>query len=211
MWMPALLAMAARDDWAVIPLVKSNCNPGVWLGKGYANTPQDLISRCHAWYQWAVGQAKALHPDVTLMTGCCGGLPASGDQTTTDERRGFSSLGTAMKSFSTSVILMPDNDGVSKQPVDCLLARGATMRTCTTSWPAARFGFTDGLAKLAKARGFGFLKTRGWFCYQRQCPMVVSHTIVYRDLGHITQSYALALSAVFRSTFRSCILDVCPR
>jgi hypothetical protein len=41
--------------------------------------------------------------------------------------------------------------------------------------------------------------------------MVVGKTIVYRDLGHITQSYALALSAVFRSTFRSCILDVCPR
>jgi hypothetical protein len=116
-----------------------------------------------------------------------------------------------MKRFSTSVVLMADNEGVSKQPADCLLARGATMRTCTTKWPAARFAFNDGLAKLAKARGFGLLKTRGWFCYQRQCPMVVSNTIVYRDRGHITQTYALALSAVFRSTFRSCILDVCPR
>ena len=158
MWMPTLLAMAQRDDWAVIPLVKSACTPGEWLGKGYAGTPQDDISRCHAWYQWAVGQAKALHPDVTLMTGCCGGLPASGDSTTADERRGFSALGTAMKRFSTSVVLVADNDGVSKQPADCLLARGATMRTCTTKWPAARFGFIDGLAKLAKARGFGLLR-----------------------------------------------------
>ena len=61
-----------------------------------------------------------------------------------------------MKRFSTSVVLVADNDGVSKQPADCLLARGATMRTCTTKWPAARFAFIDGLAKLAKTRGFGF-------------------------------------------------------
>jgi hypothetical protein len=153
-----------------------------------------------------------IYPDVTVMTGCCGGIAAYAKAFIADEkRRGFSSLGTGTKRFSTSVVLMADNDGVSKQPVDCLLARGATMRTCTTRWPAMRFAFINGLAKLAKAGGFGFLKTRGWFCYQRQCPMDVGKAIVYRDLGHITQTYALALSAVFRSTFRSCILDVCPR
>ena len=126
------------------------------------------------------------------MTGCCGGIPAygAGPRLIADEKRGFSALGTAMKRFSTSVVLVADNDGVSKQPADCLLARGATMRTCTTKWPAAHFAFNDGLAKLAKTRGFGFLKTRGWFCYQRQCPMVVGNTIVYRDTGHITQTYA---------------------
>jgi hypothetical protein len=211
MLMPTLLAMAERDDWTLIPLVKSNCNPGVWLGKGFNNTPQDLIDRCHAWYQWAVGQAKTLRPDVTLMTGCCGGVPAYAKRLIADEKRGFSALGTAMKPFSKSVVLVADNDGVSKQPVDCLLAQGATMRTCTTKWPVARFAFNNGLAKLAKARRFGFLNVRGWFCYQRECPMVVGNTIVYRDTGHITATYALALTAAFRSAFRSCILDACPR
>src|SRR5437588_2447267 len=127
------------------------------------------------------------------MTGCCGGIGSYGARLipgslVPDEKRGFSSLATAMKRFSTSVILMADNDGVNKQPVDCLLARGATMKTCTTRWPAARLAFNDGLAKLAKTGRFGLMKTRGWFCYQRQCPTVVGHTIVYRDLGHITQT-----------------------
>jgi hypothetical protein len=116
-----------------------------------------------------------------------------------------------MKRFSTSVILVSDNDGISKQPVDCLLRPNATMRTCTTKWPVSQFAFIDSLAKLAKERRFGFLKTRGWFCYQRQCPMVVSRIIVYRDRGHITKTYATALTSVFRSSFRHCILDACPR
>ena len=67
MWMPTILQWLKRDDWAVIPLVKSDCNPGVWIGKGFAVHTQDAIERCHAWYRWAVGQAKALHPDVTLI------------------------------------------------------------------------------------------------------------------------------------------------
>jgi peptidoglycan/LPS O-acetylase OafA/YrhL len=208
MWMPTVLAMAKRDGWVVVPLVKSRCNPAVWIGKGYPQTTGAVIRYCHAWYQWAVGQAKTLHPTVTLMAGCCGGASGS---TATAERRGFSSLAKTMKRFSTSVILVADNDGIAKQPVDCLLARHATMRTCTTKWTADHFGFTNGLAKLATTNGFGFLKTRGWFCYQFECPMVVGRRIVYRDTGHITKTYALALTAAFRSTFRRCILDACPR
>jgi peptidoglycan/LPS O-acetylase OafA/YrhL len=208
MWMPTLLTMAQRDGWVVIPFIKSGCNPAIWLDKGYPNTPSPLIGYCHAWYKWAVGKAKALHPDITLMAGCCGGAAGS---TASRERHGFSSLAKAMKRFSMSVILVSDNDGVKKQPVDCLLAPHATMRTCTTKWPAARFAFNNSLAKLAKKRGFQFLKTRGWFCYQSECPMVVAKRIVYRDFGHITKTYALALGGAFRSSFRHCILDACPR
>jgi len=116
-----------------------------------------------------------------------------------------------MKPFSTSVVVVADDDGITKNPVDCLLARNATMRTCTTTQPASVFAFNDALAKRAKTYKFGFLKTRGWFCYQYQCPMVVARTIVYRDTGHITKTYALKLSAVFRTAFRHCILDTCPR
>jgi peptidoglycan/LPS O-acetylase OafA/YrhL len=208
MWMPTLLAMAKRDGWTVIPLVKSGCNPAMWLGRGYPGTPGALIRYCHTWYKWAVGQARALHPNVTLMAGCCGG--AAG-RTATDERRGYSSLAKSMKRSSMSVVLVSDNDGIDKQPVDCLLARHATMRKCTTKWPASHFAFINSLAKVARTGGFEFLKTRGWFCYQYECPMVVAKRIVYRDRGHITKTYAVALTGAFRSAFRRCILDTCPR
>jgi hypothetical protein len=208
MWMPTLLAMAERDGWVIIPLVKSGCNPAMWLGDGYPGTPGALVRACHAWYKWATAQGQGLHPTVTLMAGCCGGAAGS---TASEERSGYASLAKKMKRFSTSVVLVSDDDGISKQPVDCLLARHATMKTCTPRLPATRFAFINSLAKLAKARRFGFLKTRGWFCYQRQCPMVVRRLIVYRDQGHMTKTYAVALTGVFRNSFRHCILDACPR
>jgi peptidoglycan/LPS O-acetylase OafA/YrhL len=208
MWMPTLLKMADRDGWDIIPLVKSRCTTAVWLGNGYSGTPGAVIRACHAWFKWATAQGEALHPTITLMAGCCGGADGSVAKA---ERSGYASLAKKMKRVSTSVVLVSDNAGISKQPVDCLLRRTATMRTCTTKWSASHFAFLDSLAKLAKARRFGFLKTRGWFCYQRECPTVVRRMIVYRDLGHITKTYAEALSGVFRNSFRHCILDACPR
>ena len=208
MWMPAILAMAERDGWAVVPLVKSRCVPSSWLGKGYPGTPAATLRQCHAWYKWAVLKAKALHPDVTLLTGCCGSAP---DETGEATKRGFVSLAKSMKPVSKSVVAIADNEGVNREPTDCLLARKATMRTCTSVWPEFRFALNDSLPAAAKAGGFGFLKTRGWFCFQRECPMVVGGTIVYRDKDHITMAYALKLAAVFRDSFRRCVLDTCPQ
>jgi hypothetical protein len=85
------------------------------------------------------------------------------------------------------------------------------MRTCTTKQTPENLAFNNHLAKLAKSARFGFMKTRGWFCYQGECPIVVANTIVYRDKGHITQTYAVKLTGAFRAAFRRCILDVCPR
>lgn len=208
MWMPTILTMAKQDGWVVIPLVKSGCNPSAWLGKGYSGTPQATLRQCHAWYSWASRKAKSLRPDVTLMAGCCGGA----DGTTADDtKRAFSSLTNNMKRVSKSVVLIEDDDGLDQQPVDCLLARNATMKTCTTTRNDARFALNDDLAVLSTTKGFGFLNTRGWFCFDYQCPMVVGRTIVYRDKNHITVPYALQLAAPFRAAFRRCILDACPR
>jgi peptidoglycan/LPS O-acetylase OafA/YrhL len=208
MWMPTLLNIADQDGWTLIPLVKSGCHPNTWTGPGYQNMPRSLVNACHAWYQWILRQAKALHPDVTLIAACCPNPVPSGDATSLIH--GFTALAKVAKGFSKTVIVVADDDGVTKQPVDCLLAAHATMKTCTTTVPANVLAYNDTLAALAKANHYGFLKTRGWFCYQNQCPMVVANTIVYRDTGHITKSYALALTPPFRAAFRHCIFDSCP-
>ena len=195
MWMPTILSMAQLDGWVVLPLIKSGCEPDKWFDRAHA--------KCGAWYRWAVGQAKALHPNVTLIGGCCGG----GTGTSAEAyENGLTSLASTMERFSKSgVVVVADDVGVSQQPVDCLLARHATMRRCTTRWTEERFYVNDDMAALAKRHGFDFLDTRGWFCFEDQCPMVVGRTIVYRDTGHITKPYALELAEPFRAAFREAI------
>jgi hypothetical protein len=191
MWMPAILSMAQRDHWNVVPLSKSACLPREWYdGKQFGE--------CHAWYQWMLRQVKALHPDVILTSGCCGFFDESMGQA---QQRSYLSLAAATRRYTKHFVIIGDNVGVDRQPVDCLLASQATMQSCTTVWPDYRFYGNQSLDVLAGKHRVGYIDTSGWFCWQDACPMVVGNTIVYIDTGHITDQYAENLSAPFRAAF----------
>lgn len=198
-WMPAILAMADRDGWLVIPLVNgSGCASSAWLS--YPSRPW-----CPAWYRWAVNQAKALHPDVTLIAGEWGS-----DTPVPSAARGATALITSAKSFSRSVVVVGVPPLQAKQPVDCLLARGSTTKTCTTILNNSVASTNDvTVAAFAKKKGVGFMHPLGWFCArpssagsQYWCPLIINHTITRRDTGHITATYVKELAAPFRGSFR---------
>jgi peptidoglycan/LPS O-acetylase OafA/YrhL len=208
MWMPAILAMAKADAWNVIPLIRKGCNVPEWTGNGYSFDPAADIAPCHAWYSWALKQAQLLRPDVVLISGCCSG--ASGSIAATMSQT-YAATAAALRPFARNVTVIEDQEQTEMQPVDCLLAAGATLRSCMTTQTSGGLAFNNGLAQLAKAKHFGFLKTRGWFCYQNQCPMVVGTTVVYRDTSHLTVAYVQRLTGPFRLAFRQCIFSTCPR
>ena len=58
----------------------------------------------------------------------------------------------------------------------------------------------DVQAEMAAAAGVRFLNVRSWFCYDNTCPSVVGNRIVYADVGHISNTYALHLAPLLVST-----------
>jgi peptidoglycan/LPS O-acetylase OafA/YrhL len=195
-WMPTILQMAEQDGWAVLPIVKSACTPHTWLR--FPQKPE-----CPGWYKWAIGQVEVLHPDVTLIAGSW-----APDNVPDEAVKTIASLTSSVKRFSKSVIVVGDPPKQSRQPVDCLLARNATMKTCTTTVTKVQLRGDTKVAAIAKNRHIGFVDTRGWFCARLsaskplRCPLVVNRTITRRDLGHITVTYGLELAAPFRGAFR---------
>jgi hypothetical protein len=195
MWMPSVIATANAERWDVMPLSKSACTPQQWLDAQH-------WAECHAWYLWAVREVKQLHPDVLLVSGCCGGY---GLDLADSVKHAYLTLAGSLKHFVKHIVLIGDNVGVGEQPVDCLLRRHATMSTCTSVFPDDRFYLDEDLATLSKLHGLGFIDTSGWFCYDDHCPMVVGNTIVYIDTGHITEQYAQALAGPFRAAFDAAV------
>jgi len=189
MWLPAVLTL---PGWTVVPLAKTACTPDKWRTSG----------ECGDWYRWMVRQAKHLHPHVVLISGAYGGDTGGTARAALD---GITGLGGDLSRTAKHVIVIADDDGISQQPVDCLLRSDANMQTCTTSWTQDQFQANDTLAQHATEIGLGFIHTRGWFCSGYECPMVVGHTIVYRDTGHITTTYAAELAPVFRRAFAAAI------
>ncbi len=202
MWVPTILDMAQRDGWVVLPIVKSSCTPGSWIH--YPKAPQ-----CNAWYRWATGQAKGLRPDVTLVAGDWN------PETPVDTAvKVIGTLTTTMKRFSRSVIVLGDPPGQRRQPVDCLLASGATMKTCTTRVTKDQLNGDMRIAANARKHRIGFMNSRGWFCARTSaklleylCPLVINRTITHRDRDHISKTYGLQLAGPFRGAFRRALFQ----
>ena len=193
MWMPTILAMAQRDSWAVVPLVKVRCVPRSWPGS----------DECGAWYRWAKQQAQALHPDVTLIVGS-----RAGTHDPLDAIKPIATLSRSMRRFSASVIVVGDEPDQTRDPVDCLLAPGATMKTCAAKGTPVQLRTEAAVAADARRSGVGFIATLPWFCAHPRgstdwlCPLVVNHTITSIDRGHASKTYALELLQPFRAAFR---------
>jgi peptidoglycan/LPS O-acetylase OafA/YrhL len=189
MWLPAVVNLARRDGWVVLPVLRPGCTPAKWLAD----------SLCNTWYRWAIGQVRQLRPDVTIVGGAVGG--ARGAEARAAER-GMLAMGRAVKRTSRTAVVVGDPEGLMRSPVDCLLSRGASMARCTAVWGPAMLRPYDRIAERSRRSGLGFLATRGWFCFERTCPPVIGRTIAYKDPHHITAAYAGRLTAVFRAALR---------
>jgi hypothetical protein len=188
MWLPAVTELGRRDGWDVVPLIRFGCTPGYWIGN---------VSTCPTWFRWGIRKIRRLHPDVTLLTGSIGDYPTSQTRAeisgTIEGARRLRALG--------QVVVVGDPEGINEDPVGCALARSASMATCTTRWPPSSLAAYWDVARGVTRLGVGFLPTRGFTCYQGQCPAVVDHMFVWMDQSHLTGVYSAALAGPFREAF----------
>ena len=189
MWLPAIIEMARRDHWAVVPLLRLGCTPANWTaGNGEGG--------CQEWYRWAIRQVGQLRPQATLIGGNVS------EQQTPFARAGVDGVASAARTLeSFGSVVIGDPEGLDRDPVDCLLSRKASMATCTTTWPAQSFAMYDEAARRVKQVGAAFLGTRGFVCFERQCPAVIGRTIVWADTNHLSGTYAVRIAPAFRVAF----------
>lgn len=189
MWMPAITQLG----YTVVPLIKQACLPNQWLNGG----------QCGQWFHWMLAQAKTLRADVAVIGGDYGRATPAEQISAVG---GIAALASALRKSVARVVVVSDTPGENSSPVDCLLASGATMRSCSNQLSdaqASQQASTDG--ELASLPGVGYIDTIGWFCSNNVCPMVIGHTVAFADTGHITVKYSSALAPVFRAALDQAI------
>jgi hypothetical protein len=206
MWMGTILGMAQQDGWRVVPLIKLGCIPDFWTpAPGGAHGQR---ARCETWLRWAKQRASALRPQVTMILGSW-----AGSRNPRPAIRGVTSLIASSARFSARVVVVGDSPHQAFDPTNCLLASGATMRTCTTTAHQFTLGADEAIAAAARRKRQAFVDTRGWFCARGaggrglyRCPLVINRTITFIDHGHVGQTYASELAAPFRAAFLRALL-----
>jgi peptidoglycan/LPS O-acetylase OafA/YrhL len=189
MWVPAILEMAWRDHWAVVPLLRLGCTPPKWT-TSYGD------QACQEWHSWAIRQVRRLHPQVTLIGG---NIAEQQSPLATAGIEGVVLTARALKAFGA--VAIGDPEGLDRNPIDCLLSRHASMATCTTTWPPQSLVIYDEVARQMTQAGDGFLPTREFLCFERECPAVIGRTIAYFDANHISGAYAAQIAPAFRTAF----------
>jgi len=193
MWVPAVIAMAQRDRWTVVLMLKSGCSPLLWTAGG---APAD----CRAWYRWALSEDRSLRPSVTLLAGYYSYAGPLRDRSVS---AAFDGATRALEAGSRRVVIMGDIPERFQQPVDCLLAPHASEASCTGQVTANDAALDADVSAVAARDHAGFIDPTGWFCYAGKCPLVVGHVITYRDSAHASTTYVMALRDVFRAAFRA--------
>ncbi len=196
-WLPAITWMAKRAGWTVVPLLHMGCWPASYGAGG----------ECQSFVRWAERQVRTLQPDVVLIGG---ELRFESPQSIRLSASGISGLVAGVRPYARHVVVIGDPPARRFQPVDCLLARGATLAKCTWTLTADQIAVYQDAERAAAHGGAAFLDTIGWFCFEKQCPTVVGRTVTYRENDHISQSYATELRGLFRSAFLRAVAATTP-
>ena len=190
MWLPAVTEMAWRDGWDVVPLIRFGCTPHKW----FTHVGPDS---CRGWFRWAIREIRQLRPAVTLLSGSVEELPSPVRDASV---AGMIAAAKMLRPLGPLVVI-GDPEGLEFNAARCVAAPHASMSACTTTWPVSALSAYDTVARAMKGLGVGFLQTRGFVCYRRQCPAVIGHTIAWMDNSHLTGVYAAELAVPFASAF----------
>ncbi|MCL2417652.1 MAG: acyltransferase [Conexibacteraceae bacterium] len=189
MWMPALVADARAQKFAVVVLDK----PGCFVDRvhtNFAGWP------CATWYRWAMRQDHKLHPAVTLVA-----FDLSSGTLTTDP----SATAADIRGVVTHVVrgvYLSDPPKQAELPGTCITAPGATMRSCSTPLPSGYTPLMQDIAQMLQHIHHGWIPVLQWFCADGICPMVIDHMLATRDGSHLTMEYSAALAPLLGNELR---------
>ena len=182
MWMPALVADAREQGFAVVPLDKPGCELNV-IHKNTKGWP------CASWYRWALAQDHKLHPVATIVSFLLTTALQAQPSTTTSD------LGSVLANVRHGVLLT-DPPGQTQQPSSCISQPGANMGKCSSRVPSTYVPLMHSLAGMAAHAHHPAIPTLQWFCAGGVCPMVINHTVTTRDMDHFTMEYSADLAPV---------------
>ena len=199
MWLPALTEIASEQDWAIYPFVKYGCTAWdvvLWRdGGGGAQT------ECAEWRSWAVEQASALAPTVTILSSRGAYSLTGSDNTRLDREEAFGAYQQGvvsaiqqMQQAGGRVVVFSDTPVSELDPVTCLDTPTSNMASCAFEMSPDAIRATASNAQAAAATGGSFVDLTDWFCSDNICPSAINQMTVYFDPGHITATYGRELA-----------------
>lgn len=197
-WLPAMRAGFERNGWTVQGLTFGEC-PAARIDVVSSSRDEGFTERCRSHQQFALNRAKALKPDLIVISTTDGTLDrvvgAQGELAATALQTAQTEAIRLLASKQSKVLVVspppPRRDLVAcatrfSVPADCLSEVGAKWQTLKA---------ID--IESAKAGGATYVDTQTWTCTaDGQCPAFIATTPVMADGVHLTNAMSRRLGGL---------------
>ena len=195
MWSPGFDLVAREAGVRVMPLIKFGCTPiDITILRVDVDRPYD---ECAAWRAWSLDQIERLDP-AAVVVGTHTHFQALGSDGQVIEgaprdaawREGVRSTAESLAARVDEVRILGDLNFLDAAPADCLSRRGATIGDCTFK-VSRTVRSMDSLAEQGmEGTGAVLVPLTEVLCVDGRCPLVAADLSVYRDVQHVSASWA---------------------
>jgi hypothetical protein len=197
-WFGAFDAAAKQRHWKLFNWTKAACP--------VADLPVDApilkrtYSECEVWRKAIVARIVALAPDLVIAG------QSDATKTGANDQQWAKATAETLAQVSrpgAPALLLEDNPYVPSDPLACLSDHLGDVRACnytrTDGYRDAGPTLHDVVATTVRRAGFQVIDTGDWTCGVDTCPVIVGNMMVYRDRGHVTNTYATWLAPIVES------------
>jgi peptidoglycan/LPS O-acetylase OafA/YrhL len=191
-WFPALERLAKHRGWRVVTFVKVACP---FIDIRVANTALKREYReCAAFNEATIERLRAIKPNLSLVSMSRIAIHPLRAEDDTVAAKG-AAVGRMVERLTGPVALIVDTPYAGRDVPACLSAHVDQIEQCAILRTTA---FTDHIGAIetaaAKASGAARIDLTKRICVGSPCAVVVNGMIVYRDIGHLTATFARSLA-----------------
>jgi hypothetical protein len=145
---------------------------------------------CTRWREWALETIRTLRPQVVIISQFWSSWSLIPSHALEHELADVAAL-------TPATVLVEDTPAKGRAPVDCLLARGATLGSCVFPVTSEQRAAYARVRKITRASNVRYMPTLQWLCAGGRCPTVIGNVIAFRDEHHLSGTYSHLLSGPF--------------
>ncbi|MFD3684297.1 acyltransferase family protein [Nocardiopsis sp. NPDC058631] len=194
-WFPALHAMAEERDWRLFLYTKSSC---AFTDTMTADAEGRDYEECQAWNRGVAEEFAELSPDLVFTSSSTTSKPAGADSAEKGKAaiaEGMGRLWEDVAEVSGPIVAIRDTPRHQRDVVECVSANTDDPGRCEVTEGEA-FSTSDPQEEAVRSLGdeAHLIDLSDRFCVDGACPAVIGNVMVYRDAGHITQTYIRLLA-----------------
>jgi peptidoglycan/LPS O-acetylase OafA/YrhL len=190
-WFPTLEVIANEQGWRLLPFTKVSCR--------FVDLPimsRELVreyTECETWRERVVERLIEEDPDIVVVASARGmAVMDPGDD---DPTRQGEAMARLLVRIPGRIAVLADTPQSMYDVPACISRNLADVTLCETPIEVAFNWRRLRLERAAtEASGATLIDLTDWICPRQRCPVVMNGTLVYRDIHHMTATFAASLA-----------------